>query len=102
MTPLALQLAVEEDKVTPGLLGFTVVAVLAVATWLLLKSMNKQLKRVDFEEKETRPRHPAGPADTPADGAGETAGGEPDERAEGAEGDGADTGHRETQGNGAK
>ncbi|WP_406297036.1 hypothetical protein OG948_15280 [Embleya sp. NBC_00888] len=50
MTPLALQLAVEESKVTPGLLGFVVVAAIAVATWLLLKSMNKQLKRVDFDE----------------------------------------------------
>lgn len=50
MTPLALQLAVEESKVTPGLLGFLVVAALATATWFLLKSMNRQLKRVDFEE----------------------------------------------------
>ncbi|WP_406285801.1 hypothetical protein [Embleya sp. NBC_00896] len=50
MTPLAIQLAVEESKVSPGLLGFLVVAGLAIATWFLLKSMNKQLKRVDFEE----------------------------------------------------
>ncbi|MEU8139602.1 hypothetical protein [Streptodolium elevatio] len=51
MTDLALQLAaLEEDKVTPGLLGFTVVAVLAAATWLLLRSMNKQIRRVNFEE----------------------------------------------------
>ncbi len=55
MSPLALQLAaLDEDKVSPGLLGFTVVAVLAVATWLLLKSMTRQLKRVDFEEKDIR------------------------------------------------
>ncbi|MGR7001566.1 hypothetical protein ACU686_31820 [Yinghuangia aomiensis] len=51
MTPIALQFALEDDKVAPGLLGFTVVAVIAAATWLLLKSMTKQLKRVDFEEK---------------------------------------------------
>jgi hypothetical protein len=49
MTPLALQLAVEESKVTPGLLGFLVVAGLGIATWFLLKSMNRQLKRVDFD-----------------------------------------------------
>ncbi|MGC0419287.1 hypothetical protein [Embleya sp. AB8] len=50
MTSLAVQLAVEESKVTPGLLGFVVVAGIAVATWFLLKSMNRQLKRVDFEQ----------------------------------------------------
>lgn len=55
MSPLAMQLAaLDEDKVSPGLLGFTVVAVLAVATWILLRSMTKQLKRVDFEEKDNR------------------------------------------------
>ncbi|MEU0935171.1 MULTISPECIES: hypothetical protein [unclassified Embleya] len=58
MTPLALQLAVEESKVTPGLLGFVVVAAIAVATWLLLKSMNKQLKRVNVNQSNW-------PADTP-------------------------------------
>jgi hypothetical protein len=52
MAPLALQLAVEESKVTPGLLGFVVVAALGIATWFLLKSMNKQLKRVDFEDRD--------------------------------------------------
>lgn len=66
MTTLALQFAVEEDKVAPGLLGFTVVALIAAATWFLLKSMTKQLKRVDFEEKDTRPTTPRVPTqDTP-------------------------------------
>ncbi|GCD99003.1 hypothetical protein [Embleya hyalina] len=55
---LAVQLAVEESKVTPGLLGFVVVAFLAVATWLLLKSMNTRLKRVDFDES-PNPTDPA-------------------------------------------
>ncbi|MFF7248023.1 hypothetical protein ACFZBU_29415 [Embleya sp. NPDC008237] len=58
MTPLALQLAVEESKVTPGLLGFVVVAAIAVATWFLIKSMNKQLKRVDANQSNW-------PTDTP-------------------------------------
>ncbi|WP_020556532.1 hypothetical protein [Embleya scabrispora] len=66
MTPLALQLAVEESKVTPGLLGFVVVAAIAVATWLLLKSMNKQLKRVDFDES-GKPADPAAKADAAAE-----------------------------------
>nr|WP_153455734.1 hypothetical protein [Streptomyces smaragdinus] len=42
----------DEDKVTPGLLGFVVFAVLAIAVWQLLKSMNKHMKRVDFEERQ--------------------------------------------------
>ncbi|MGA4540089.1 hypothetical protein ACPA54_08845 [Uniformispora flossi] len=88
MTPIALQFALEDDKVAPGLLGFTVVAVIAAATWFLLRSMTKQLKRVDFEEKT-----PDGTTatDRSGDGDGET-------------GDAAnsDADHREPQGNGAK
>ncbi|WP_342673482.1 hypothetical protein [Streptomyces sp. ICBB 8177] len=41
---------VNQNKVTPGLLGFVVFAALGAAVWLLLKSMNKQFKKVDFEE----------------------------------------------------
>ncbi|WTW95328.1 hypothetical protein OG216_18985 [Streptomycetaceae bacterium NBC_01309] len=98
MTDLALQLAaLEEDKVTPGLLGFTVVAVLAAATWLLLRSMNKQIKRVNFEEAPVRREVPVQRGDTSdaadAEPAGDAAA--DDGTAEGAE-------NRETQGNGAK
>ena len=69
MTAVAFQLAVEESKVTPGLLGFCVVALLGIATWLLLRSMNRQLRRVDFEERDTRQGAPAGSdgPDTPDD-----------------------------------
>ncbi|WP_329455951.1 hypothetical protein [Streptomyces sp. NBC_01497] len=42
---------VNENKVTPGLLGFVVFAVLAVGVWLLMKSMNRHMGRVDFVEK---------------------------------------------------
>ncbi|WP_035798381.1 MULTISPECIES: hypothetical protein [Kitasatospora] len=44
------------DKVTPGLLGFVVFAALGVATWFLLKSMNRQMKRVDFVEEPEAPK----------------------------------------------
>jgi hypothetical protein len=49
-------LAVSADRVTPGLLGFLVVAALGVATWFLIKSMNKQLKKIDFDESKTQAR----------------------------------------------
>jgi hypothetical protein len=49
-------LAVSEDRVTPGILGFLVVAALGVATWFLIKSMNKQLKKIDFDESKTQVR----------------------------------------------
>ena len=42
--------AVDPARVTPGLLGFLVVLGLALATWFLLRSMSRQLGRVDFEE----------------------------------------------------
>lgn len=41
----------DKDKVTPGLLGFIVFAVLGGAVWLLMKSMNKHMRKVDFEEQ---------------------------------------------------
>jgi hypothetical protein len=41
---------VDEDKVTPGVLGFIVFAVMALAVWGLMKSMNKHMGKVDFEE----------------------------------------------------
>ncbi|MBZ9639034.1 hypothetical protein [Streptomyces sp. PSKA30] len=41
---------VDEDKVTPGVLGFIVFAVMALAVWGLMKSMNRHMGRVDFEE----------------------------------------------------
>ncbi|MDX3456896.1 hypothetical protein PV396_33940 [Streptomyces sp. ME02-8801-2C] len=41
---------VDEDKVTPGVLGFIVFAVMALAVWGLMKSMNKQMGRIQFKE----------------------------------------------------
>ncbi|MGW7195076.1 hypothetical protein [Streptomyces chryseus] len=40
----------DKNKVTPGVLGFLVFAALAVGVWLLMKSMNRHMGRVDFEE----------------------------------------------------
>jgi cyanate permease len=45
-------LALDEDKVSPGLLGFIIVALLALATWFLLRSMNNQMRKVNFEERD--------------------------------------------------
>ncbi|MEU6120076.1 hypothetical protein ABZ840_36735 [Streptomyces sp. NPDC047117] len=49
LVPLAKDL--DENKVTPGVLGFIVFAVIGGAVWLLMKSMNKHMRKVDFEEK---------------------------------------------------
>ncbi len=48
LVPFAAE--VDEDKVTPGVLGFIVFAVMALAVWGLMKSMNKQMGRIDFKE----------------------------------------------------
>jgi hypothetical protein len=48
LAPLAKE--VDDNKVTPGVLGFIVFAVLAVGTWLLMKSMNRHMGKVTFEE----------------------------------------------------
>jgi hypothetical protein len=60
-------LALNEDQVTPGLLGFLVVAALGVATWFLIKSMNKQLKKIDFDESKTQVREERDGARNPTD-----------------------------------
>ncbi|MET8983476.1 hypothetical protein ABZX85_48755 [Streptomyces sp. NPDC004539] len=48
LVPLAKE--VDENKVTPGVLGFIVFAAMALAVWGLMKSMSKHMNRVDFKE----------------------------------------------------
>jgi hypothetical protein len=51
MTHLAtLAKEVDEDKVTPGVLGFIVFAAMALAVWALMKSMSRHMGKVDFKE----------------------------------------------------
>ncbi|MEV1024358.1 hypothetical protein [Streptomyces sp. NPDC050264] len=57
LVPLAAQ-EVDENKVTPGVLGFIVFAVMALAVWGLMKSMNRHMGKVDFKEK--TPAEPVG------------------------------------------
>lgn len=40
-------LALNEDNVTPGVLGFLVVAALGAVLFFLIRSMNRHLKRID-------------------------------------------------------
>ncbi|MGW7046213.1 hypothetical protein ACWGDT_26665 [Streptomyces avermitilis] len=63
LVPLAKE--VDENKVTPGVLGFIVFAVMALAVWGLMKSMNKHMRKVDFDEK-SKDGTPT--SDTPASG----------------------------------
>lgn len=50
--PLAQEL--DQNKVTPGVLGFIVFAVMAGGVWLLMKSMNRHMGKINFEETPTR------------------------------------------------
>jgi hypothetical protein len=47
---LARLLAVRDADVSPGVLGFLVVALLGVATYLLIRSMNRQIRRIDLPD----------------------------------------------------
>ena len=54
------------------MLGFLVVAALGVATWLLIRSMNRQLHKIDFSEdaidvERERPPVPEPDVTAPAD-----------------------------------
>lgn len=48
LVPLAKE--VDENKVTPGVLGFIVFAAMALAVWALMKSMSKHMGKVDFKQ----------------------------------------------------
>ncbi|GAA1902461.1 hypothetical protein GCM10009837_27130 [Streptomyces durmitorensis] len=69
LVPLAKE--VDDDKVTPGVLGFIVFAVMALAVWGLMKSMNKHMRKVDFKE----PAESSDSAESPS-GEAKTAGAE--------------------------
>ncbi|MHC3815429.1 hypothetical protein [Streptomyces sp. DT9] len=56
LVPLAEEL--DKNKVTPGVLGFIVFAALAVGVWALMKSMNRHMGKVDFEEAPEAPGTP--------------------------------------------
>ncbi|WKX72276.1 hypothetical protein [Streptomyces sp. XD-27] len=50
-TAVELAKELDKNKVTPGVLGFLVFAAIGLAVWMLMKSMNKHMKKVDFEEE---------------------------------------------------
>lgn len=45
-----IPLALSEQQVSPGVLGFVVVALLGLALFFLLRSMNKQMHKIDFDD----------------------------------------------------
>ena len=62
------------DNVTPGLLGFLVFAVMAVVLVFLLRSMNKQFRKITPKAEGTAtasaaPRSKTAPGEPPAPGA---------------------------------
>jgi hypothetical protein len=66
---VALTRAIEERNVNPGLLGFVVVALLGVATWLLVRSMNRQIRKIDLPDDRDDPGdEPTGEGDDSAPG----------------------------------
>ncbi len=58
---------IDPARATPGLWGLFFFVVLGLATWVLFRSMNKQLKRVTFDETGPTPDGPT-PDDPTPDG----------------------------------
>ncbi|WP_221507520.1 hypothetical protein [Streptomyces candidus] len=50
LVSLAADDTFDKNKVTPGVLGFLVFAALAVGVWALMKSMNRHMGKVSFQE----------------------------------------------------
>ncbi|OLZ70862.1 hypothetical protein AV521_12675 [Streptomyces sp. IMTB 2501] len=65
LVPLAKE--VDQNKVTPGVLGFIVFAVMALAVWGLMKSMSKHMNKVDFKEPRDAEADQAEKADSAAE-----------------------------------
>lgn len=69
-------LAAEPDSsgwVGPGLLGFIVIVLLGLATFLLWRNMNKQLGKVDFDDGSgERGDEPNGPENSSTDSTNST------------------------------
>lgn len=61
LVPLAAS-ELNQNKVTPGLLGFVIFAAIAIGLWLLMKNMGKQMKKIDFVEEQPKNQPPATPA----------------------------------------
>ena len=57
----------DDGTVTPGVLGFLVVALLGVATYLLIRSMNRQIKRIDLPSADEMPADEKPPDETTPD-----------------------------------
>jgi hypothetical protein len=69
LAPLAAK-ELDDNKVTPGVMGFLVFAVIGLALWYLMKNMNKQFTKVNFEEAPEEP--PASAEGTEGVGADES------------------------------
>ncbi|MFJ9901324.1 hypothetical protein ACIRVK_00200 [Streptomyces sp. NPDC101152] len=61
LVPLAKE--VDENKVTPGVLGFIVFAAMALAVWALMKSMNRHMGKVEFKEPADQETESSGASD---------------------------------------
>ncbi|MEV4566939.1 hypothetical protein AB0K12_24500 [Nonomuraea sp. NPDC049419] len=60
-------------EVSPGLLGFVVVAGLGFALYMLIKSMNKQMSRIQVPREHEQDTDQAEPAQASAQAAGKAA-----------------------------
>ncbi|MFF0422808.1 hypothetical protein [Streptomyces sp. NPDC004520] len=65
LVPFAAE-ELDKNKVTPGVLGFVVFAALALAVWMLMKSMNRHMGKITFEETPDPATAPDTPKATPA------------------------------------
>lgn len=79
-SPSSTAPAIDPDRVSPGFLGLLAVLFMAVAVFVIWKSLNKQIKRVDFDESTTEnPRYTRKKAERAAAAAAVDPGAGPDE-----------------------
>ncbi len=57
----------DPNSVSPGVLGFLAVFVLAIATWLLLRNMTGHLRRLNYREEQRRAAEAQERAERPPD-----------------------------------
>jgi hypothetical protein len=61
VNPTSLAAGLDPNSVSPGLLGFIIVVIIGMATWLLGRSMAKHLRKLNdsyTEQQEAEPQQP--------------------------------------------
>jgi len=65
-----IPLALGEEQIGPGTLGFIIVALLGLALFFLVRSMNRQIRKINIPDEAREAQDPASERDADTEGDG--------------------------------